>query len=443
MPQALKGLRLVVTMPLSDYWYGRDLALAKDHAAALRSLGAEIFEFETTPFYRQDAATMRRQINDVKLFRPDAAISAPHAQYAAAMRWADEGSTDRTYADNVFLDHLNLPTVLYWDHVVTQAGQPYPNSAKRDDSGGGIVERLRALFNHPRAYHFFPDTGHIAELKRRGLGNFDADNHYVPGVPHDFIAYGERMRRSGGRDARVAFFGNLWLTAAARTPYAQAELTDIRQGALARCASDWELSPFTAFSDAIDSLAPDSRARLRLDIDQKFYWQFINWEVTAVANGEPRMRKLLACRQPIAYFGGFADPKSREIAASAGVRIERDLPANEELAAAYYRTRVSLDIVTAPFINGFSHKLLACFAAGGFMLTTRRADIAGALGDLADVIGFSSAGELAAKVEHYLNAHRERDELAKQIGSKVLRDYSTRAGFARTVPLALERIRMR
>jgi len=329
-------------------------------------------------------------------------------------------------------------------HVLTQAMYSLPNPpSEADDSRGGVIAELRRLFTHPRAYHFFPDSGHIAEVNRLGLGSFDASNHYVPGVPHQYIEYGERLRWRGGHDARVAFFGNLWLTAATRIRYPQAELMEIRRQALARCASDWDLSPFKAYSDAIDSLSSDSRARLRLNLDQTYYWLFLDQEITRVANGELRLRRLLACGRPIAYFGGFADPESRQIAAAAGFVIEKDLPPDKSLAAAFRRTRVSLDVVTSPFVNGFSHKLIACFASGGFMLTTRKVDIASSLGDLADAIGFSTGNELATKVEYYLSSDRERGELANQIATLVRRNYSSRAMFARTVPLALERIRMR
>jgi hypothetical protein len=437
-------LRIVVTMPPAHHWYGRDLALAKDHAIALRRLGAKVFTFDTAPFFRSDRVALRRQIRDVKNFRPDAVISAPHAISATAIRWCDESANKEVVGNNVFLDVLQLPTVLYWDHAVTQATYALPNQASGvEDSRGGVIGELRTLFNHPRAYHYFPDTGHIAEINRLGLGSFDANNHYTPGVPHEYLEYGKWLRWRNGSTTRVAFFGNLWLTAANSIRYAQAELMEIRRQTVAESLSDWDLSPFKVCLNAITSLSSESRARLRLDPDQTFYWLFLDHEITRVANGEPRLRKLLACGRPVAYFGGFADPESRQIAAKEGLVIERGLPADKSLAAAFRRTRVSIDVVTAPFINGFSHKLLACFASGGFMLTTRKADIASSLGDLSDAIGFSRGNELATKVEHYLGSDRERVELANQIADLVRRNYSTSSLFARTVPLALERIRMR
>jgi hypothetical protein len=442
----LASLRLVVTMPASNRWYGRDQSMAKDHELALRSLGAEVFAFDTEPFFQSDRSTQQRQIDDVRRFRPDAAISSPHATFATAIRWVEDISSENVAANanNVFLDLLQLPTVLYWDHVLTQAMYSLRKTPSGpDDSSGGVIAELRRLFNHSRAFHFFPDSGHIAEVNRLGLGSFDASNHYVPGVSHKYVEYGERLRWRDGHDASVAFFGNLWLTAATRIRYPQAELMEVRRQALDACALDWELSPYKAYSDAIGSLSSDLRAGLRLDLDQTFYWLFLDQEITRVANGEPRLRKLRGCRRPIAYFGGFADPESRQIAAAAGFVIAKDLPPDERLAAALQRTGISLDAVTAPFINGFSRKLLACFASGGFMLTTRKVDIASALGDPADAIGFSSDDELATKVEHYLSSDRERGELANQIATLVRRNYSNCAMFARTVPLALERIRMR
>jgi hypothetical protein len=432
-------------MPPSHFWWGRDLVSAKSHRHALRRLGAEIFEFDTAPFCRKDFRMLRQQIEDARRFRPDAAVSTPHAGYAAAVKWFEEGASGELVASNVFLDVLHLPTVLYWDHVLTQAPMyvmpEWPAAA--DDSRRGVIEQLRALFNHPLAYHFFPDSGHIAEVDKLGLGKFEADNYYVPGVQQEFVRYGERSRRQNGVDANVAFFGNLFLTAATRSGHAQAELMAIRRHSLALCAADWEVSPFTAYSNTIDSLGSDVRGRLRLDYDQIFRWKFLAHEVSTVANGEPRLHKLQACGRPVTYFGGFADPESRKIAVAAGLVIGEDLAPDRRLAAAFQRTTVSLDVANAAFINCCPLKLLTCFAAGGFMLTTRRADIARPLGNLADAITFAGADELVGKVEHYLSSNRARTDLANEIAAVVRGKYSILALFARTVPLALERIRER
>ena len=441
----LAGLRLVVTLPPAASWFGRDLALAKDHALALRALGAKVLAFDTSPCYQGERTRLGRQIDAVRRFRPDAVISTPQAAYALWPRWLEDGAVGTAAEKRIFLDLLALPTVVYWDHVLTQAPMYWLASwpVTVEDSHNGVMERLRQLFRHPRVYHFFPDSGHIAEVNRLGLGRFDESNRYVPSVPQDYFDYADRRRRRDTVESKVAFFGNLSLTVPPSSRHEDSELLEIRRKAQAACAADWDLSPCRAYIDAIDSLADAARERLRLVRDQTYFWQFMNQELSIVANGRLRMDRLLACGRRLGYFGGFADPESRRVAAAAGVSFEEDLPADKRLAAAFRRTQVSLDVVTAPFINGFSHKLFACFASGGFMLTTRKPDIGSSLGALADAIGFSSRDELAGKVDYYLGARRQRDELALEIASIIRRDYSTRALFAKTVPMALDALARR
>jgi spore maturation protein CgeB len=112
------------------------------------------------------------------------------------------------------------------------------------------------------------------------------------------------------------------------------------------------------------------------------------------------------------------------------------------MADAFRRTRLTIDVAHAAFIDGFSRKLVSCFAAGGFALTNRKPDIARALGPLADEITYDSADEFAGKVDFFLGHHQRRLEVAREIGAMVRRKYSAEALFARTLPQALERLRL-
>jgi spore maturation protein CgeB len=99
--------------------------------------------------------------------------------------------------------------------------------------------------------------------------------------------------------------------------------------------------------------------------------------------------------------------------------------------------------VNAPFINGFSPKLLECYAAGGFLLTTRKRDIATAFGGLADAIGYSSADELTAKIDYYLTHDSERRSVTRDMQEIIRHNYTASALFARTLPVAVESLRAR
>lgn len=431
-PGPLSGLRLVVTIPRTDYWFGRDLAIAKDHIQALRELGAEVLPFDTTPAYRSNRRKVAQQVQEVRRFRPNAAIGVPHALFPLAVQSLNE---DQSAKDkNTFLDDLDLPTVLYWDHVLMQI--KYLPFIQGFEGSCGVFTLLQRLFHHPRAYHFFPDSGHIVRVNRLFGTNFDANNFYVGGVPRDYFDFADRSRKSAPTTS-VGFFGNLILTPSDQD--LPPELLQIRQKALAAYDADWTLAALDCYERALDGLSPSARMRLELTPDHPHYWRFLGSELSEVANGEPRLKRLLTCGRPVTYFGGFADPKSKSIAQNRGMLVGPDLPPDKRLAAGFQGTKVALDVVTAPFVNGFSHKTLACFVSGGFMLTTRKADILSSLGDAGDAISYSSASELTTKLEYFLRSDRERTQLSGEIAARVRREYSTRALFARTIPLALAR----
>jgi hypothetical protein len=189
-------------------------------------------------------------------------------------------------------------------------------------------------------------------------------------------------------------------------------------------------------------LSPAQRSDLRLRPDESFYWRFLFDELSVVANGERRLQVALECGRPLTYFGGFADPETRAIVSGAGCKLaEEYLPFGQPLAAAYQGQALAIDVANAPYINGFSTKVFSCFAAGGFMLTSRKADLAGALGDLAEAIMFSSAEELSAKANHFLDAEHERRDLTREIQAVIREKFTASALYARTVPKALSALK--
>ena len=438
----LSELRLIATLPPVEHFSGVGFELARVLISALRQLGATVLEFDTSDFYRNDLRALQRQIDDVKSFKPDGVIALPSAGYAVEIMMEDGG-----IPKNVFLDILELPTILYWDHALIHAPRYVVRHwpSKPLYSTGNVKGLLRSLFSHPLAFHIFPDTGHISEFQRMGIATFEQEN-WVPfnGVPDAFIDYAQSNENNYHYRNDVGFFGNLYISAAQNVRYEDEALTAIREAALAVTMSDWDYPAYYAYLRAIDALDPNLRSSLRLDADQSFYWRFLYDELSIVANGESRFRKPFACGRPVTWFGGFGDPQSRKEALKAGWMLADEyLPYGPRLAAAFHQSRVSIDVTNALFINGFTAKPLACFAAGGFMLTTRKADMNTVLGSLMDTIGFSSAAELAEKVDRYLTHDRQRLEVASEIRELLRRDWSTSAVFARMVPLALDRIRAR
>src|SRR5439155_7089222 len=139
-------------------------------------------------------------------------------------------------------------------------------------------------------------------------------------------------------------------------------------------------------------------------------------------------RILRSCGKELAFFGNFNDPDSDAMMPNE-CRLRGVLPYGPLLADAFRRTRVTVDVANAAFINGFSVKLVDCFAAGGFVLTTRKADIGRALGPLADEICYDGADELKGKLDFFLGHDRRRREVAQEIQSIVRQKYSARELF--------------
>ena len=433
----LSGLRLVVTLPPPGFFGGLDRRRADDHAAALRALGASVYEFKTEATYWKDRAALASQIADIKAFAPDAVIGTQHAGYAIQGGMIHDHDRPENEPRNLFLDVLELPTVLYWDHVLTQAAryliESWPSSPQ--ESASGMMPKLKRLLAHPLAMHFFPDSGHAAELRKIGIA-FDHDPVFITAVSQLFVHHGAESHGAPARPEELAFFGNLYLAATAEIPYGdEPALAAVRQDALARCGADWDLAPFDAYARVIAELLPDQRAELMLEPDETFYWRFLYDELSIVANGERRFKILAACNRSLAFYGGFADPLSGTAIATRNWLMRESLPHDRSLAEAYRSTAITLDVVNAPFINGFSPKLLECFASGGFLLTTRKTDIATAFGKgLADAISYSNADELAVKVDRYLSHESERRDIAREMRDIIRRDHTAAALFARTLP---------
>jgi hypothetical protein len=410
----------------------------------LRDLGAVIYEFDTAAIYSNDKTKIAQQKSAIIEFRPNVAVGTPHAGYlvqGGQLSDYDNPSLDRS--KNLFIDELRLPVVLYWDHALTQAAsyllKPWPRGP--DESQPGSLGTLRKLFAHPNIVHFFPDSGHAQELTRLGLGAFNEDTWYVQGVLKTFMGACPRNDEGHGFDNEVAFFGNLYLAASSKIPYAgDMALIQVRDRVKMASSADWQLSPCEAYFQAIADLGWDARLGMRLIPDHTLFWRFLFDELSLFNNGHNRLRMLQSCDREIAFFGNFNDPETNQLMEK-DFRLCGALPYDASLAEAMRRTRVTIDIVHAAFMNGFSLKLMECFGAGGFALTNHRKDMERALGPLAVEICCDSAEAFAAKVEFFLVHSRRRVELSQEIGELVRRNYSAEALFARTLPKAVDRLK--
>src|SRR5438477_4312039 len=128
----LSGLRIVTTLPQKDFFGGNNLVRARGQTEALRGLGAVIYEFDTASIYSKDLSRIEQQKRDIIEFRPDVAVSTPHAGYIIqGCSLAEPIGGPGASARNLFIDDLEIPVVLFWDHAITQAAnylfRPSPN----------------------------------------------------------------------------------------------------------------------------------------------------------------------------------------------------------------------------------------------------------------------------------------------------------------------------
>jgi hypothetical protein len=440
MKGALAGLHLAITLPPRHFFGGVDRFRAIDSAEALRRLGAIVFEFETDAAYGGDQEVLARQIESLKGFQADALVSASQAGYILQAGMYDRGSDNLFHSHNIFFDVPGLRMIMYWDHIIPQMTRFIINRwpGQPSDSGEGVLSRMRDIMRHPRMAHFIPDSGHVLQLQKMQVVSSATDYSMVTNIPRVFLESGDQ-NSSRVPTHQIAFFGNLYLAAATKIDYGEhAAIEKVRDRALSALQNDWSLAPFYAYADAIEATDHAVRTQFHLYEDESFYWRFLFDELSVVANGEPRFRKINSLGRPICYFGGFADMESRGAAAAAGWTVRETAPYGAALADLYSSVCVSIDVVNAPFIAGFSPKLFECYAAGGFMLTSQCGDLAKAIGDLADLISFSSAEELRSKVDWYLARPHERQQVTREIREIVRREHMAESLLMRTIPIALD-----
>lgn len=426
-------------MPPANFFGGNNLKRAQYQIAALRRLGAVVYEFDTTAVYLLDEIAIKRQKDEIQSFNADAVVSTPNAGYVVQGGLITKNASSR----NLFLDDLELPAILFWDHALTQPASYLlnPQPAHPSESHAGAISILRDLFCDPRIEHYFPDSGHLRALDRFGIASFDDARWYVQDVGDAFNHKDQSLESIERYDEDVAFFGNLYLAKSKALSYSKdRRLIEIRSGAQAACSADWSLPAFQAYSDLIANLDADTKASCRLDPDQSFYWRFMYDELSRVMNAEYRMSVLQSCGHTVACYGNFNDPDSSSMLGDRCL-MRKALPYDKTLADAFRNTRVVIDVANAAFINGFSVKPIVCFAAGGFVLTNFKADFVRAFGSVANEVIYSDASDLAGKLDYFLANDRRRRDVSREIQSIAQTNYTTMSLFAKTIPRALSCLR--
>jgi hypothetical protein len=424
----LRGLRVVVTRPPDDWFYGLARQYAARYAETLRAMGATVMAIPILPFLTDEAGAATL-VEEVAAFRPDLAFGLHDAGYAILCR-ARRGTLPAP--TNVFVDWLELPTVLLWDHGLVQFAPlllgPLPDDPEQ--STPGCLQILRSELTHPLFLHVARDRGHreVAD----GLGVLPRERVLLePAFAHpDFFPSDDG---AAAPTTDLAFFGNVRSLDLDRRPARHHEaLGTLREAAFEETLAHLDRPLWDALTRRLAELPPSVREALHLDPDHSFYWSLLCSEAE-VAQTRLRMAILERLDRPIDVYGdlGAWAPGGRATA-----RPER-FAFGHELASAFRRARIVVDVVNPGFIHGFGTKVMNCFAAGGFMLLDRRGDFVELFGALGDAVSYASTGELEAKIDRFLSRPDERAELASALGRWIRAEHSLPSVLVRTVERAL------
>jgi Glycosyl transferases group 1 len=429
-PRAKRDLRVVVTRPPDDWFYGLAHQYAALYAQCFDDLGAEVLAVPVAPFVTQDREAIRELVGQIRRFRPDLAIGLHDAGYALYCRAPRRPELTPT---NIFVDWLELPTILLWDHAMLQfapvllGGLPdHP-----DDSVAGCLEFFRAELSHPLFVHVARDSGH-REVAHE-LGVVPRERVLLePSSAHPHLSNGHGPPST--RRADVAFFGHLRpLALESRPARHHAALVELREAALAGKVDRLDTPVLEDVVAAVDELPAPLRASMRLHPDESFYWSVLCGEM-AVAQTSLRRALLEGLSREIVFYGDYG-------AHDAGGRVRLNsarFPFGAELGRAFAATGVTVDFVNPGFLHGFGTKVMNCFAAGGFMLLDRKRDFVELFGELGEAVSFSSLDELRAKLDYYLAEEKARLAISEALGARIREHHSLPGLLRRVTDAALD-----
>jgi len=396
--------RIAVTEPPRDWFGGISHAFYERYRRALVELGIEVFDVPVEAFVPfVDHGRCADLIDDLRAFRPELALGLPFGAHALVCRLP---AGRDGFRPNLFTDILDIPTICIWDHAPFEPAEQLlaPHPATPALSRSGTLERLRRALCHPRLIPCSRDSGQTQLMQQFGLLARDP----LQEVPSSFPEMTPAAPYTLG-EPPVAFVGALYPEKPIDRLSALSELATAAIGRwLANGGACWD-----EFARAIADLPTGQRSALALDPDQTFFWGFVHRAIVHEAQTARRLDILRAIDRPIAFYGRpYPDLPGH-------LRPAGTVPFGPRLAAVYARHPIVIDVMSAGYIHGFSHKPVHAFAAGGFMLVDRKADFVATFGDAGEAVSYASKDELVAKVDRFLAAPAYRREVGDAIRARI------------------------
>jgi hypothetical protein len=415
-PRPLHGLKIAITIPPPSWFGSVDFKFAHDMAADLRAMGADLIEVDTGRLVARDPLYVPEILADLRRFKPDVALATPNAGYGVLCADAE--------GRNLFRDHLEIPTLMIWDHGALQFSRllltPLPETPS--GSSEGSIARMRDALDHPLFIHYSPDRGHTAVMRELGILVRQPVHQFVQPA---FPVYTRPVTElSASAAPKIAFAGNVYLESAQRMKFRENPvLAAIESGMLAAKTARPQASLWELLMEEIGRLEDSVRRELRLFPDASFFWRFTTDEIIFAGTTHVRLNMLTSIRRRVDFFGNFVEPDSSAVLRERyGLRMGPvlDFGSGSGLPWLYRNAEIVVDAVHPCYISGTSPKINSCFAAGGLMLFDWREEYRQALGDIAERVMYRDADHLNARIDEYLGDPRRRREVAREMQDRIL-----------------------
>jgi hypothetical protein len=411
LPSEAALKRIAVVVPPADWLNGIPRTYHDLYRQALTDLGVTTIEVPLQAVVPHDAGRLADLLAELRAFRPQAAMALFVGAWLVSCRLP---AGRDGWSPNLFTDVLGIPAICIWDSApldfaVGLLGLPGPGAALESPamSRPGALGALRRELCHPRLIHWSRDSGQTRVM--RDLG-FLSDGKVLTEISPFLPGFMPDPDTKPLEDA--VFIGHL--------NHDPRPWPDPSFAALAREIIDESLHDFER--PIWDILVRRAASRPELDPDKTFFWAFAHRVIVYEAQAAHR----------------------RHMVERAGVtRVEGHAALGLPLARLFARHAITVDVLNPQFIAGFGHKSVLGFAAGGFVLMSRKRDFVDAFGEAGEAVSYSNADDLAAKIDRYLTKPALRREIGGAIRDKLFAQHTLKATLARVLEQAASEIARR
>lgn len=410
--------RLAVVVPPAGWLNGILRAYHDLYREALTALGLATIDVPLQAFLQPDAGRLADLLTQLRAFRPQAAISLSVGAWLMSCRLPPGRDG---WAPNLFTEILDIPTICLWDH----APLDFAHALFEAFEVPGAMVALRRELAHPRLVHWSRDSGQTCVMRDLGLlpaGNVIAEpSPVLPGFVPD--------KEAPPPCEDVAFVGHLHRHARS---WPDQDLATLAQEIAEEIRQDPDIPAWSI-------LLRKTAAIPRLHPDRTAFWRFAHRAIANEGQVALRLAILGGTGVPTTVYGNF-DPA--HVPANL-TSVQGTIPLGPGLARTFARHAITIDVASPSFIDGFSHKPVLGFAAGGFVLLNRKRDFIATFGGEGDAVSYSSVDELAAKIDLYLSKPALRREIGEAIRDRLFARHGLQATLARVLESAAGEIAAR